>query len=313
MAQNVRHLFQNRKAIIIIVALVALISVVAGFLFINSKSSGEDQQKVNENAISEASHTSQPAAKSTQQSKPKPQAQPVSVSVSSDVQPFEPLSEQENTSMEDNTPIELPAAPAIDISLIPTLDVAQDANQLIVVSVTGYSDTEGMFYLYSWNGTEWVEIIGVPCFVGEEGIGKASAGIARTPTGLYSIQTAFGNAPNPGCTGIEYIDVTPDLYWSGDNDVFYNKLISDKDVKNFDKSASEHLSAFGSVYNYCLDFGYNKDCIPGAGAAFFIHCSENRPTGGCIAIDEEYMVQLMQKVHIDCPVIIDITTNIPNY
>ena len=38
---------------------------------------------------------------------------------------------------------------------------------------------------------------------------------AKTPMGVFSLDFAFGTAPNPG-GGLQYVQVGPDHWWDGD-------------------------------------------------------------------------------------------------
>ena len=62
-------------------------------------------------------------------------------------------------------------------------------------------------------------------------------------------------------------------------------------------------SAFGEdmfhtvpEYNYGIATDFNKECIWPKGSAIFIHCKGHKTwTGGCIALDEERMVELLKN------------------
>jgi hypothetical protein len=49
-------------------------------------------------------------------------------------------------------------------------------------------------------------------------------------------------------------------------------------------------------YNYGLTTNYNEENIYPNGSAIFIHCKGQKPfTGGCIALDEEYMEMILKS------------------
>ena len=49
-------------------------------------------------------------------------------------------------------------------------------------------------------------------------------------------------------------------------------------------------------YNYGIATDFNKECIWPKGSAIFIHCKGHKTwTGGCIALDEERMVELLKN------------------
>ena len=201
--------------------------------------------------------------------------------------------------------------PSYDVA---SLIASQTHSQLIVVSTESYPSTSGRLCLYSRQDGNWVNEIDVPCYVGKEGIGTGSEFASKTPVGIYPITSAFGNAPDPGCTAFDYIQATEDLWWVSDSSSpHYNKMVSDLTVTDFDKEKSEHITECGYAYDYVLTIGYNVECIPDAGSAMFVHCSEGKPTEGCVSIDEDSMRELMTKVTGNCCVIIDIEQNIGSY
>ena len=56
-----------------------------------------------------------------------------------------------------------------------------------------------------------------------------------------------------------------------------------------------------------MNISFNEDGTPGRGSAIFLHClgPEKPYTGGCVAIPENMMKLVMQRVKSDCVVIID--------
>ena len=52
---------------------------------------------------------------------------------------------------------------------------------------------------------------------------------------------------------------------------------------------------YAGYYNYCIDTGYNPEGTPHRGSALFLHCSMGINTGGCIAIPEETMIQILKE------------------
>ena len=61
----------------------------------------------------------------------------------------------------------------------------------------------------------------------------------------------------------------------------------------------------------CANISFNEEGTPGRGSAIFLHCfGPLKPyTGGCVAIPEYIMVQVMQLVQPDCVVVIDTLDN----
>ncbi len=190
------------------------------------------------------------------------------------------------------------------------LDAAKGAKQLFVVA--GYERSTAWISMHEKEDSgSWKMIMSTPGFIGKEGLGKTKEGDGMTPVGTFSFNKAFGIADNPGCA-IPYTKVDDDTYWSGDNDIEYNRMVSIKDYPDLKVDDSEHIVDYQYEYRYCLNISYNEEGVAGAGSAIFLHCFGDRKprTGGCVAIPEEQMYFVMQHVDPDCVVVIDSMENL---
>ena len=187
------------------------------------------------------------------------------------------------------------------------LDAAKDCDQLIVVAGVGETTCYVSMHEKDEDGN-WKMILQAPGYIGLEGMGKADSYHAVTPIGTFTIDKAFGIADDPGCQ-MEYTKVTEDDYWSGDmrEGMHFNEFVKIGDVPGLDPEACEHLIDYTYEYQYCLNMGYNSECTPGEGAAFFFHCmSLVKPyTGGCVAVNEAVMKLIMQRVKDGCKITIN--------
>ena len=185
------------------------------------------------------------------------------------------------------------------------LDAAKNAKQLFVVA--GYEGTTAWISMHEKdeNGS-WKMLISTPGFIRKDGLGKTKEGDGKTPVGTFRFNAAFGIADDPGCA-IEYTKVNDDTYWSGDNNIKYNQMVSIKDYPNLNTDDSEHIVDYQYEYQYCMNISYNEEGTPGKGSAIFLHCLGDRKprTGGCVAVPEEQMYYIMQHVDPDCVVVID--------
>ena len=130
-------------------------------------------------------------------------------------------------------------------------------------------------------------------YIGKNGLGKEGEGDAKTPTGTLRVQSAFGVKPNPG-TKIPYINVTSSIYACDDNCEYYNQIIDTAAVHH--KCGGEDMFHTVPEYNHGIATDFNKECIWPKGSAIFIHCKGHKTwTGGCIALDEERMVELLKN------------------
>ena len=133
----------------------------------------------------------------------------------------------------------------------------------------------------------------VEVWVGKNGLGKTGEGDAKTPVGTLRPLSAFGIKPNPGTT-MPYIDVKPTTYACDDDCEYYNKIIDIEEVDH--KCGGEEMYSYQPQYNYGIATDFNKECIYPKGSAIFIHVKGTKGyTGGCIAFDEEQMIDILKN------------------
>lgn len=199
---------------------------------------------------------------------------------------------------------------------VKNLPQAQEANQLFVVAAMGMDKTTASISMHEKdeNGN-WKQILSTPGYVGTNGLCADAdhvEGCGQTPVGVYHFNKAFGIAPDPGCA-LEYTQVDDSIYWSGDQNegMHYNEMVNIADYPNLDMENSEHIVDYEYQYQYCLNISFNEDGTPGRGSAIFLHClGPLKPyTGGCVAVPENIMKQIMQNVDEDCVVVIDTLEN----
>ena len=139
-------------------------------------------------------------------------------------------------------------------------------------------------------------------FVGKNGLGKTGEGDGKTPIGTLHPLTAFGVKPNPGTT-MPYIDVKPTTYACDENCEYYNQIIDTSETKHDCKG--EEMYSYQPQYNYGIATDFNKQCIYPNGSAIFIHVKGTKTyTGGCIAFDEDRMVEILKNCDMSLVIII---------
>ena len=205
------------------------------------------------------------------------------------------------------------ASSAFADTLADNINAAEDAEQLVIVSGTKGSNANFYFYEKNSDG-EWNEIISCPAYIGKKGWGKTREGDLKTPRGVFHFTMAFGINDDPGCS-LGYTKVDETHYWVGDsNSEKYNQFVSTRDYKNFNKKDSEHIIDYNLAYKYCLNISYNENGTPGKGSAIFLHCyTKNKFTGGCVAIPEEKMIEVLRHVKNNCVVVMDERKNLKKY
>lgn len=179
---------------------------------------------------------------------------------------------------------------------------ASQYSQLVIVQSNGTNATVTMHELQ--NGV-WTELLRTDGFVGSNGVGEASEFTSATPQGTFPLYFAFGINPNPG-TKVPYLQVDEYDYWVGDSSSpLYNQYARAESDTDWDKSKSERIIDYPTAYGYCLFIGYNIEGVPGKGSCFFLHCSNGRPTAGCVSVPEPDMEFILRNIGEDCGIVIE--------
>ncbi|MBQ6003002.1 MAG: L,D-transpeptidase family protein [Synergistaceae bacterium] len=192
------------------------------------------------------------------------------------------------------------------------LKAAENATQLAIVS--GTHGSNAIFSFHEKNGGTWREIVSCQAYIGKKGWGKTREGDVKSPVGVYTFTEAFGILEDPGCP-MGYTQADDSHYWIGDsNSERYNTMVSTRDYDAFDPKESEHIIDYNPGYQYCLNIIWNYDGTPRKGSAIFLHCyTKNKFTGGCVAIPEDDMRTVIQRVRRGCVVIMDSQKHIKEY
>ena len=164
-----------------------------------------------------------------------------------------------------------------------------------VVSVVSTGGSNARMDIYQRTAAGWQPLkAGIPTHVGSLGMApQAKSEVPATPMGVYTLDSAFGTAPNPG-GGLPYTQVGPNHWWSGDDHspTFNSMQVCEKSQCPFSTADSENLQI--PQYKHAVVMGVNKNKVPGGGAAFFFHTTDGGPTEGCVAIDDATLVQIIQ-------------------
>ena len=171
-------------------------------------------------------------------------------------------------------------------------------NATQVISVVGGGGSSAKVDVFQRTAAGWQPVsVGIPAFVGANGMApKTREGEGKTPMGIFTLDFAFGTAPNPG-GGLQYVQVGPTHWWDGDTDSpTYNTMqVCEKSQCPFDTgppSGTENLDI--PQYVHAVVMGVNKTRVPGDGSAFFLHATDGGPTAGCVAIDDGKLVEIMR-------------------
>lgn len=175
---------------------------------------------------------------------------------------------------------------------------AQSSSQIITVVSNGGSYGELVFWEKDSSGN-WLEIDRVQARLGQNGMKNASEVYEMdkcTPTGIYTLTEAFGIKSNPG-SGVPYRQLDGSEYWVDDeNSQYYNTMqFGDPNGR---WSSAEKLIDFPGYYNYSLVIDYNRwPVIPGKSSAIFLHCDMGIYTYGCVAIPEQNLINILNRIN----------------
>lgn len=167
-----------------------------------------------------------------------------------------------------------------------------EVKQLITVEYTGGTGAHLRLFIKNGSG-EWESVLEQNAFVGKAGVGRAAENDSKTPVGDFGMVCAFGIREDPGAL-LPYIRVDDNTWCCGDKE-HYNRII---DIRQHPHNCKgEHMADYCPEYNYGLFFDYNIEGTAGLGFAIFLHCTgEKNYTGGCIAVDEDAMLTILQRV-----------------
>lgn len=136
----------------------------------------------------------------------------------------------------------------------------------------------------------------IPCAIGRSGALPAAAkreGDGATPLGLWPIRTVLfrpgAAVPPPGMT-LPWRWIREEDGWSDEvGDPEYNRP-----VRHPHGYSAERLIREDGAYDVIVVLGHN-DAPPvrGLGSAVFLHCSEGRPTAGCVAVEKDALLALL--------------------
>ncbi|MFC0303044.1 L,D-transpeptidase [Rhizorhabdus histidinilytica] len=136
----------------------------------------------------------------------------------------------------------------------------------------------------------------IRCAIGRSGAcpaGEKREGDGRTPLGRWPIRTVLfrpGHAAPPAGMSLPWRWVRPDDGWSDDPaDPAYNRP-----VRHPHAYSAERLVRDDGAYDVIVVLGHNDaPPVSGMGSAVFLHCSEGRPTAGCVAVEKGALLALL--------------------
>lgn len=138
--------------------------------------------------------------------------------------------------------------------------------------------------------------VAIPCAIGRSGVcaaGDKREGDGCTPLGVWPIRTVLfrpGSAAPPRGMTLPWRWIRADDGWSdGAGDPEYNRP-----VRHPHRFSAERLVREDGAYDVIVVLGHNDaPPVDGLGSAIFLHCSEGRPTAGCVAVEKVALLVLL--------------------
>ena len=181
---------------------------------------------------------------------------------------------------------------------IANTEAAKNSGQIVTVVSKGGSYGELAFWEKDSSGN-WIEVDRVSARLGQNGMKYASEVYEMdkcTPTGIYTLTEAFGINANPG-SGIPYRQLDGSEYWVDDETSEYYNTMQFGDPNGRWNSA-EKLIDYPGYYNYSIVIDYNRwPVVPGKSSAIFLHCDMGIYTYGCVAIPEQNLINIMNRLN----------------
>jgi len=189
-----------------------------------------------------------------------------------------------------------------------------DAQQLILVTTTGWNTTDGSLRTYARDSDGWQEVgTAIPVTIGRSGSAwglglhakqgngpSKHEGDGRAPAGVFRIGTAFGYGESAD-TALPYAAMRESSYCM---DVaaspLYNRIVDAREVGQAAVAGSTEpmrldLHNKGDQrYKVGFVIQHNPDAKPGAGSCIFAHLwkAPGETTAGCTAMAEPAMQRL---------------------
>lgn len=162
-----------------------------------------------------------------------------------------------------------------------------------IIKVYNIIESNAILELYKDN----LKLFETKAYIGKNGItNNKKEGDGKTPIGIFELGIAFGTHSKNEINYNNYIKINKNLYWVDDvKSKYYNQLIDISKTQK-DWESAENLIEYPKQYEYAIEIKTNPNNIKGKGSAIFLHCSIEKPTAGCIAINKEKMKKILDTL-----------------
>lgn len=141
-------------------------------------------------------------------------------------------------------------------------------------------------------------------YIGKNGvISDRNEGDGKTPLGEFTLGVILGTHSKVE-NKLNYMKITKNMYWVDDSkSKYYNQLVDILEVEK-DWDSAEHLIDYPIQYEYLIEINTNPENIKGKGSAIFLHCTNHKPTAGCVAVDREVMRKIVENIDEQTKIVI---------
>ncbi|WP_418056213.1 SH3 domain-containing protein [Priestia megaterium] len=179
------------------------------------------------------------------------------------------------------------ASPKLVVDSFKTLGNAQ---QVILVTADNYDTKSAKIQTFEKVDGKWKQVLTANGVLGQKGFALSKKeGDMESPTGKYTIGTAFGRYENPG-TKLPYQKITANDVWVDDSKSSLYNTWQQKPA-NGRWTSAENMDI--PAYDYGFVINYNESRTPGNGSAIFFHVGTNY-TAGCTATSKEQVVSILK-------------------
>ena len=179
------------------------------------------------------------------------------------------------------------ASPKLVVDSFKTLGNAQ---QVILVTADNYDTKSAKIQTFEKVDGKWKQVLTANGVLGQKGFALSKKeGDMESPTGKYTIGTAFGRYENPG-TKLPYRKITANDVWVDDSKSSLYNTWQQKPA-NGRWTSAENMDI--PAYDYGFVINYNESRKPGKGSAIFFHVGTNY-TAGCTATSKEQVVSILK-------------------
>lgn len=185
------------------------------------------------------------------------------------------------------------------ISQMPPSEYAGSSQVIVVTAPSYHSYTGATLTAYQKTTSGWSIAFGpMEAQIGYNGFaapGKTYEGDGMTPSGSYSFGFFFGIDPAPSGIRFQYVQAPQAGIWCWDENVDsanYNTL---QPCSNINPAMPYEDLHTPTAYNYAATINFNTNpVVRGFGSGIFFHVTPGPNTGGCVAINQSSLIQVLQ-------------------